>query len=305
MRSDSLPVAAVELGGTKCVLALASGPDGMLDHRRLPTEDPETTLQAIEAVLDEWGGGFAALGIACFGPIVLDRDSGDWGRIAATPKPGWAGTDVARRLSLRYGVPTAFDTDVAGAALAERRWGAARDLEDFAYVTVGTGIGVALVARGRLIGGFMHPEAGHVRVARRRGDDWRGVCPFHDGCAEGLASGPAIEARLGRPASEAGPDHPVWDDVAEILAQLCQILALVAAPRRILLGGGVMTAQPHLFARIRKVLTASLGGYVTLPETDYVVPPGLGALAGPYGGIALALDALAEEKMLTEDGFAG
>ena len=288
-------LASVELGGTKCVCLLGRGPEAVDDRRRIPTENPERTLAAIEAVLDEWGAGrgFAALGIASFGPIDVDRGSAGWGRMKATTKPGWSGADVAGRLGRRYGVPIAFDTDVNGAALAEGRWGAAQGLDSFAYVTVGTGIGVGLVAGGRPVGGFSHPEAGHMRVARRRGDDWPGFCTFHGDCVEGLASGPAIAARLGHPAADAPPDHPVWGLVADTLAQLCHNLALVAAPRRILLGGGVMEAQPHLFARIRAALDASLAGYFPLPDGDYVVPPGLGGLAGPCGGIALALGALA------------
>lgn len=288
-------VASVELGGTKCVCLLGSGPDAIADRRRIPTGAPEATLAAIESVLDEWQEGprrFAALGIAAFGPVDLDPGSPTWGHVAATPKPGWRGVDLAGRLRRRFAVPTGFDTDVDGAALAEGRWGAARGLADFAYVTVGTGIGVGLVARGRPVGGFSHAEAGHIRIARAPGDDWPGSCPFHGDCVEGLASGPAIAARIGRPAAEAAADDPVWPLVAHALAQLFHSLALVAAPRLILAGGGVMDSQPQLFPMVREALRRSLADYVTLPAGDYVVPPGLGALAGPCGGFALALDAL-------------
>lgn len=298
--ADSHPVlASVELGGTKCICMLGSGPNSILDRRRIETGDPEATLARIEQILMEWRRGprpFVALGIAAFGPLDLDPASPTWGSVAATPKPGWRGVDLAGRLQRRFGLPTGFDTDVDGAALAEGRWGAAQGLADFAYVTVGTGIGVGLVSGGRPILGFTHAEAGHIRVARAPGDSWPGACPFHGDCVEGLASGPAIAARLGRPAAEAGPDDPVWPLVASALAQMCHSLVLIAAPRLIIAGGGVMDSQPQIFPMLRTQLRESLAGYVALPEGDYVVPPGLGALAGPCGGFALALDALGEPR---------
>ena len=90
-----------------------------------------------------------------------------YGYITSTTKAGWRNTDVAQRLGRRVGVPVGFDTDVNGAALAEGRWGAARGLEDFAYVTVGTGIGVGSIVRGRSVFGMNHTELGHIRVARK------------------------------------------------------------------------------------------------------------------------------------------
>jgi fructokinase len=303
--SDHHPlIAAVELGGTKCVCLLGTGPDQIVDRRRIPTGGPEETLAAIEAVLDDWKAGpqpFAALGIASFGPADVDPGSETWGGILATTKPGWEGTDVAGRLRRRYAVPTGFDTDVNGAALAEGRWGAARDLQDFAYITVGTGIGVGLIAGGRTVGGFSHAEAGHLRIGRAPGDDWPGACSFHGDCVEGLASGPAIAARLGRDPATVAADDEAWPLVAHALAQLLHNLVLTTAPRRILIGGGVMEAQPHLFPMIRAALGQSLNGYVTLPEGDFVLPPGLGAMAGPCGGIALALDALGADPSAGED----
>lgn len=144
-------LAGVELGGTKCVCILGTGPDEVLAQERLPTADPETTLARIEAVIAKWiaeYGSLAALGIASFGPLVLERAHPAYGSIASTPKPGWSHTQIAGRFAGRFGVPVAFDTDVNGAALSEGRWGAARGLHNFAYVTVGTGIGVGLVING-------------------------------------------------------------------------------------------------------------------------------------------------------------
>lgn len=287
-------VAGIELGGTKCICILARGPDQIEETVRIPTTRPEETLAAIEAVLDRWSG-FVAIGIASFGPVSIDRHAGDYGHITSTPKPGWAGTDIAVRLHRRYGVPTGFHTDVVGAALAEARWGAARGLPDIAYVTIGTGVGAGMIANHRPIDGLTHSELGHIRPVRFRGDDWIGNCPFHGACLEGLVSGPAIAARIGKPADEAPAEDPVWDGVADALGQLCHTLVLTGIPRRIVMGGGVMGAS-HLFPRVRAAMTRSLGGYITLPEvalTDtFIVPPALGNNAGPLGAIVLGAQAL-------------
>ncbi len=287
-------VAGIELGGTKCICILARGPDQIEETVRIPTTRPEETLAAIEAVLDRWSG-FVAIGIASFGPVSIDRHAGDYGHITSTPKPGWAGTDIAGRLHRRYGVPTGFHTDVVGAALAEARWGAAQGLPDIAYVTIGTGVGAGMIANHRPIDGLTHSELGHIRPVRFRGDDWIGNCPFHGACLEGLVSGPAIAARIGKPADEAPAEDPVWDGVADALGQLCHTLVLTGIPRRIVMGGGVMGAS-HLFPRVRAAMTRSLGGYITLPEvalTDtFIVPPALGNNAGPLGAIVLGAQAL-------------
>ena len=292
-------LAGVELGGTKCVCILGNGPDEVRAIERLPTGEREETLRQIEAVLDRWRSQYGlprALGIASFGPVDLRPGSGTFGYITSTTKGGWRDTDIAQRLTRRVGVPVGFDTDVNGAALAEGRWGAAKGLDDFAYITVGTGIGVGSIVRGRSVFGMSHTELGHIRVVRKSGDKFAGICPFHGDCIEGLASGPAIEARAGLPASQLSADHPAWDYVAHGLAQLLHTMVLTTAPSRIFLGGGVMAAQTHLFERIRQELVRSLNGYVEAPELEqglaqFIVPPGLGTMAGPLGALALAADA--------------
>jgi fructokinase len=299
--SPGLPLlAGVELGGTKCICCIGTGPHDLRDQWSVPTgREPGEVLPRIIARLHAWQaihGPIAALGIASFGPLDLDRRSARYGHITSTAKPGWQYTDVAGPLIAAFSVPTAFDTDVNGAALAEGRWGAARDLADFAYVTVGTGVGVGLVSNGRLIHGFGHPELGHLRIAHAPGDDWPGACARHGNCVEGLASGTAIAARAGRPAAEIPADSPVWWPVAHALAQLLQALVLGTAPRRIMLGGGVMQARPGLLPQVRVQLLDSLAGYIDLerqagPLEQYVVAPGLGPLAGPLGALALAADA--------------
>jgi len=286
--------ASVELGGTKCIAILASGPDHIIARESVPTTTPEETVGRVEEILVGWQAEqpFEALGIASFGPVDLHPESPTWGHIVTTTKPGWTGANIAPRLRQALGVPVSFETDVNGAALAEMRWGAGRGLQDFAYITVGTGVGVGLVVNGRPTRGFLHSELGHIRVAQRPGDEWEGACTFHGACAEGLASGPAIKARVApRDIADVGPDDPVWDSVAWAIAQVCHTIVCAAAPGAIAIGGGVMDRQPHLLARIEQMLVESLSGYIPLPRSPYVLAPELGNDAGPLGAIALAMTA--------------
>lgn len=298
--SEAPLIAGIELGGTKCVCVLASPPDRIVDEARIPTTRPDETLPAIEAVLDRWTSehGFAALGIGSFGPIDVDRASPTWGSITSTPKPGWAHVDVARRLEQRFAVPTAFDTDVAGAALAEGRWGGAQGLESFCYITVGTGVGVGVISSGQPARGLGHVEAGHLRVGRAAGDDWAGACVYHGDCVEGLASGFAVEKRTGRRGETIGRDDLVWALVAHALAGLCHNLVLTALPQRILIGGSVANHQPQVMGLIRETLVDSLAGYAQGERIEaeieaFVASPALGDQAGPLGSIALGLSSLA------------
>ncbi len=288
-------LAGVELGGTKCVCVLATPTGEIFAQERVDTLTPDVTLPQIRAILRHWFDtrrDISALGIASFGPVDVDKASPGWGKIGQTPKAGWTGVDIVQELSAGLGVPAVLDTDVNGAALAEMRWGAAVGLADFAYVTIGTGVGVGLIVDGAPICGFGHAELGHMRIPRVTGDIWPGSCPFHGDCVEGLAAGPAIISRSGMRASLIATDDPIWTLVGHAIAQMLHNIVLSATPRRIFLGGGVITAQPQLFPIIRRELQASLNGYVSSPELDrieeYITPPGLGTLAGPLGPIALA-----------------
>ena len=279
--------AGVELGGTKCIAILARGPNAIVGRETVPTTTPDETLGALARILSDWRGeGYAALGIGSFGPLDLQQ-----GAIASTPKPGWRGAAVRERLRAAAEVPTNFDTDVNGAALAEMRWGAGHGFDDFAYITVGTGVGVGLIVNGKPTRGFGHCELGHIRVVRLPGDEFRGSCPFHGDCVEGLASGPSLQARVGARADEIANDHAVWESVSSALAQLCHAIVCAAAPQAIAIGGGVVEKRPHLLGRIERMLRESLNFYADLPRSPYVVAPELGPNAGPLGAIALAMTA--------------
>ena len=293
-------IGAVEAGGTKFVCAVGDESGRLLSEERFPTTDPGNTLAAMVASLRRQSaatGPLRAIGVGSFGPVELDRRSPHYGYIVRTPKPGWAMTDLAGRLAQEFGCPIGFDTDVNAAAIAEHRWGAARDVEDVVYVTVGTGIGGGVLVGGKPLHGLLHPEIGHIFPRRHPLDGgFKGACPFHGDCLEGLAAGPAILARTGASLDGLGPDHPQWEIQADYLGQMCQVLVLTVSPRRIIMGGGVMN-QLRLLPLIHARLQHWLQGYIDRQDLlgaagSFVVAPGLGAQAGVLGALALGLDAL-------------
>lgn len=282
----------IEAGGTKFVVGVARDDGTMLAVERIATTTPDATLAAALAVFtaaQAWWGSFDALGIATFGPVVLDPAAPDWGRIAQTPKPGWSGTDLVTPFAQALGCPVGIDTDVNGAILAEGLWGAATGADVAVYVTIGTGIGGGALVDGRPVHGARHPEMGHM-VPRRHPHDlaFAGICPFHGDCLEGLVSGPAIAARWGASLSDLAADHPAHAIVAQYLAQLVVAQQALLAPQRIVLGGGVM-ATPGLLDRIRREAARLANDYFATPDyATLVVAPGLGDRAGLLGALALA-----------------
>jgi len=268
----------IEAGGSKWNCAVGTGPDDLRAVSTIATATPDETLGEAVAFFDR-EGPVDAIGIGSFGPVDLAR-----GVITTTPKPGWAHTDVSGEIGRRLGVPVAFDTDVNAAALGEHRWGALQGLDVCCYVTVGTGIGGGILVGGTPVHGLQHPEVGHLRIPHDRDEDpFPGMCPFHGDCWEGLASGPAMEARWGRPADEVADDAP-WALEARYLALGVLALMAVVSPRRIVVGGGVLNRR-GLLELVQRQLDQLVSGYVAVPE---LVPPALGARAGVLGALALA-----------------
>jgi fructokinase len=252
------------------------------------TEVPTTTPQETIARVVEFFAArepAKAIGIASFGPIDPNPESPTFGYITSTPKLGWGNFDFAGAVQGALGIPVAFDTDVNAAALAESLWGAARDSRSFLYVTVGTGLGAGAFIDGRLLHGRRHPEMGHIRIPHDRArDPFPGNCPYHGDCLEGLAAGPAIEARWGLPADQLPDGHAAWELEAEYLALGIASWTCTLSPEQIILGGGVMQ-RAELFPKIRSRVAELLNGYVEPPG---IVPPGLGTRSGVLGAIALA-----------------
>lgn len=286
---------AIEAGGTKFVCGIGTNPDD-LETVVIRTTNPEKTVgEAIDWFRDS-GNPIRAVGIGSFGPIDINRESPTFGRITSTPKPGWRNYDIAGAVAGAMRVPVGFDTDVNAAVLGETRWGAAAGLADSMYLTVGTGIGGGAIVNGSVLHGLVHPEMGHIRIPHDyKEDPFAGCCPFHGDCLEGLASGPAMEARW-RTAPERLPaDHKAWELEARYIALGLVSWICTLSPKRIILGGGVMS-QPFLLGRIRETLADLLGGYIQARELnagldDYVVAPKLGNRAGVIGSLVLAEEA--------------
>lgn len=297
--SDQLLVAGVELGGTKSIAVIARGPK-ILARASVPTSGPAETLSALRAILAGWRGEFPfkAIGIASFGPLQLCAEDPDFGRMLNTPKPGWSGADVAKAVAGSFDCPWRIDTDVNGAALAEYRWGAGAHCNSVCYITIGTGLGGGLLVNGAPVHGAMHPEIGHIRIRRAPGDPFKGACPFHGDCIEGLVSGPALAARFGAPSHAIADSDPGWRYVASDIAELACIVLLTISAQRLLFGGGVTVSRPFLLPAVRNIVVERLSSYlpfITAQKAENIIlAPALGDDAGPLGAVALALAAVAE-----------
>lgn len=289
---------AIEAGGTKFVCGVGDENGNVKERITLPTTTPDEVFkEVIDYFRDK---GIQALGIGTFGPVDLDRSSKTYGYITSTPKLQWVQTNFVGVLQKEFKIPIGFDTDVNAAALGETKWGAAKGLDSCVYMTIGTGIGVGAFVEGRLVHGLIHPEMGHMLVRRHPEDAFKGICPYHHDCLEGMASGPAIERRWGKKGQDLAGDEKVWELEAFYIAQAISNLILVLSPKKVVIGGGV-SKQKQIFPLIRKNVQKLLNGYIQhelLSEkiADYIVPPGLGDNAGLCGALGLAYNAFLEHK---------
>ncbi|MBQ8973472.1 MAG: ROK family protein [Clostridia bacterium] len=286
---------ALEAGGTKMVCAIGDELGNLYERESFPTLTPDETMPNLIHFFE--GKDIEALGIGSFGPLSLDPKAEDYGNITTTPKLPWRDYPLRKAFVDALHIPVGIDTDVNAAALGEATYGAGKGLDSLVYYTIGTGVGGGALVDGHLVHGLLHPEMGHMLLRPVANDPTpHGFCPYHDGCLEGMANGPAIEKRWGVSAKLLPVDHVAWDVEAEYLAQMCVNTIVMLSPKRIVLGGGVMH-QTQLFAKVRKLTQELLNGYVAHESLlnnidDYIVPPGLGDNAGAVGSLLLAKQAL-------------
>ncbi len=287
----------IEGGGTKFICLVGRGPDKIIDETRFPTTTPQETLQRVTVFFAPYvnSNRIKSIGLGSFGPVDVDPASPTYGYITTTPKLKWANTDILGILKHKIGLPIAIDMDVAASALGEFRWGANQGIDPSLYLTVGTGIGGSYILDGKPLRGLVSLEMGHVYLPHDlRIDPFPGSCPYHADCFEGLANGPAIQARFNKPAETLADDDPFWElEVGYIACALANYI-FTLPPKKIVLGGGVMH-RVFLYDKIRTRLSKLLNNYLSHPTLtsrldDYIVPPALGYRSGALGGIALAMD---------------
>lgn len=282
---------AIEAGGTKFVCAVGHDIDNIVDQVTIPTTTPDETMPQVLSFFKKYEGELKAIGIASFGPIDIDEKSNTYGYITNTPKLKWQNTDFLGWIKKEFpNVPLTWTTDVNGSAYGE--YTVRENIANIVYYTIGTGVGGGAVINGELLQGKTHPEMGHVSVRKSEQDTFEGACPYHGDCLEGLVSGPAVEARRGKPSKEIPEDDSYWDLHANYIAQSMLNTSLITSPEVIILGGGVMKV-PGLIEKIRKEFTALNNDYAPIEAVeDYLVLPQLGDQAAVVGCIAMAQDSL-------------
>ncbi|WP_424978109.1 ROK family protein [Leisingera sp. S232] len=304
---DQFPLfGGIDGGGTKWICAVGTSPSDVRSSIEIPTStNPHETLDKVATFFSDWleEGKLSSIGLSCFGPLERDISHPDWGKLHKTPNVGWEMFDLGKELKRRFpNTPIGIETDVAGSALAEAKWGGGFGLKNLCYLTVGTGIGGAIIANGKLVSGVAHSEIGHTFAQPHPDDDYPGCCIAHGKCFEGLASGRAVLASTGEHAVNLPDDHKAWDFVGYYLGQLCANIFMFSSPRRIILGGGLMK-RSFLIHKIRASASNHLGGYTLWPgERDMdeaiIVSPWVKnqrqdkANSGVFGGFLVAENAL-------------
>lgn len=282
----------IEAGGTKFVCAAGNHELEIIEKVSYPTTNPEETMTLVIDFFKRYEDQLVSIGIGSFGPIDIHRDSKTYGYIISTPKLAWQNFDFIGTIKKVFDLPIVWTTDVNAACYGEYVRGNGKGVNSVVYYTIGTGIGGGALQNGIFVEGFSHPEMGHILVSRNSKDAFEGNCPFHRNCLEGMASGPAIEKRLGQKGQNLNEDDPFWKIEADYIAQCAYNTTLMFSPDVIIFGGGVMQ-QEHLVEKVRHRFKELVNNYVKVPDLEkYIVTPKLQNSAGIIGCIALAKETL-------------
>jgi len=198
-KDDAYAILGVDMGAAHVAVALTDLRGRVLawEERSHPVRtDPEGTraliMELCDRCLAEWPPGVRRLvGIGVAVPCPVDPHHPD--RFAELVLPDWHGKSGLAVLTKRYGVPLQVDNDANMGALAERWWGAGREIEDFAYIKVATGIGMGHVINGQIYRGAtgVAGEIGHLAIDPHGGPC---ICGLR-GCLATLVGAQALVAR--------------------------------------------------------------------------------------------------------------
>jgi len=294
-------VAGVDLGGsyTRVLLADEAGTEIASAARPTPRDDAGRVIALIvdlcRELAAESGIGWDQVGRIGLGvPGVADRESG---ALHLAPNlPPFDGVDLAGALREALRVTVAIDNDVNAATLAEHRHGLGADLDDFAFIAVGTGVGMGIVAGGRLQRGATG-AAGEIAWLPLGGDPFSPVNHVR-GTLEEAAGGAAVARRYAE-RTGADPSEPMdlfalaatgdreaeaaLDHQARSLALAVAAVQSVLDPALVVFGGGIGT-RPELLAAIRGHLARLTHRPLSIEASS------LGEQAGVLGAIELARD---------------
>ena len=283
------------------VCAILDPYGNIVNEIKIPTTTPDETVNKMLQFFSPYK--LTSLGIGTFGPVDLNPNSPTYGSILNTPKLAWKGFNYLKAFE-SLNCPIGIDTDVNASCMGEATFGTSQGLSNVIYITIGTGIGVGIISEGKLVHGMMHPEGGHILLAKNPEDKGECICPYHDTCFEGLASGPSILKRYGKPGNDLVNDEKVWELEGEYIAQALVNYIMVLQPQRIILGGGVMH-QESLFPIIRKKVAEKINKYLITKELknldDYIVPCSLDDRQGILGSFKIGLDKYNEVKKENEN----
>ena len=304
MNDDSLTasahnfVVAIDFGGTKVALATADLMGNILRQARLDTNASQGAQQIlarttgaaqslIERTTAEVGRECVAVGVATPGVV---QESGT---LLSPNIPGWERIPLRQTIRASLGIPTVVvANDVKAAAMAEVLWGALKGADPAVYLSLGTGIAVAIVIGGRVVTGA-HGASGEIGYNLRSVLDTLGAAQGRAPLEEAIGGrfiGERASLLLGEPLSAAGvfvhPDIRARFLVDEILAELATHianLAILIDPARIAVGGGLMSSGDIILP----ALAFRLGYAVPFPPE--IVPARFLNDASLYGAVALAL----------------
>jgi glucokinase len=285
----------VDLGGTNARAAVVDTDSGEIvaAHKeplrdRAPAAVVEVVVRALRQAAD--AAAISPRSAGRLGVGVAGQCLGRTGVVACAPNLGWRDVPFGDLLSKALGVPVKIANDLSVAAWGERRFGAAKGLDDVVLVFVGSGVGSGIIASGRLLEGVsgVAGEFGHIKVRPARPGTAPRRCGCGElGCLEAYTSGMNVAARVReeiqagaatRVEDLAGGDlarvnatlvdeayragdayaRALWEEVGELLGTAVANLVTILNPAKLILGGGVVLGCPALAELVRRQLDASV-----------------------------------------------